>query len=108
MIRKAGDGVSNEKELRNILNPCEKEILKFMKEFIVYELATFHLASSFNNDCIWADSSLENEYLDAIDYFNCTKPKFKEIDKERIKKMLEEKYHLRIVNENPIQIEKVQ
>ena len=108
MIRKSGDGCSNEEEFRKILEPCEKEITNYMKNELLYELATFHLASSFKHDCIWSDSSLKKEYEDALDYFNFLKPKFEEVDKERIKKLLEEKYSLRIINENPIEIEKIQ
>ncbi len=108
MIRKPGDGYSNEDEFARILNPCEEEIKAFISNELVYELATFHLASSFNHDCIWADSSLKNEYMDAIDYFNTKKPKFEDLDVKRIKKMLEEKYSLRIINDDPIKIEKIQ
>ena len=108
MIRKAGDGSSNEEEFARILRPCEEEIKAFIKNELIYELATFHLASSFNHDCIWADSSLANEYDDAVDYLNTKRPAFEDLDKERIKKMLEEKYSLRIVSEDPIEIEKIQ
>lgn len=95
--------------IAKILEPHEQNVMKHIGNEIVYDFFPFVLASAFNNNCIWDDSTLEYEYIDAIDYLQSISfPGYKKLDIDRIKKTMEEKYSLKIVNESPIKIEKIQ
>lgn len=95
--------------LAKILRPHEQNVMKHIGNEIVYDFFPFVLASAFNNDCIWDDSTLEYEYIDAIDYLQSLSfPGYKKLDIDRIKKVMEDKYSLKIVSESPIKIEKIQ
>lgn len=95
--------------LAKILRPHEQNVMKHIGNEIVYDFFPFVLASAFNNDCIWDDSTLEYEYIDAIDYLHSLSfPGYKKLDIDRIKKVMEDKYSLKIISEKPIKIEKIQ
>ena len=95
--------------IAKILKPHEQNVMKHIGNEIVYDFFPFVLASAFNNNCIWDDSTLEYEYIDAIDYLQSISfPGYKKLDIDRIKKTMEEQYSLKIVSENPIKIEKIQ
>jgi len=110
MIRssKEREKISDE-DLAKILKPHEQNVFKHIGNEIIYDFFPFVLASAFNNDCIWDDSTLEYEYIDATDYLRSINfPGYKKLDIDRIKKIMEEKYSLKIISENPIKIEKIQ
>lgn len=99
----------SDEALAETLKPHEENVMKHIGNEIIYDFFPFVLASAFNNDCIWDDSTLEFEYIDAIDYLRSFNfPGYKKLDIDRIKKTMEEKYSLKIVNEDPIKIEKIQ
>lgn len=99
----------SDEALAETLKPHEENVMKHIGNEIIYDFFPFVLASAFNNDCIWDDSTLEFEYIDAIDYLRSFNfPGYKKLDVDRIKKTMEEKYSLKIVNESPIKIEKIQ
>ena len=96
-------------EMAKILKPHEQNVMRHIGNEIVYDFFPFVLASAYNNNCIWDDSTLEYEYIDAIDYLRSISfPGYKKLDIERIKKTMEEKYSLKIISESPIKIEKIQ
>ena len=95
--------------IAKILEPHEQNVMKHIGNEIVYDFFPFVLASAFNNNCIWDDSTLEYEYIDAIDYLQSISfPGYKKLDIDRIKEIMEEKYSLKIISEDPIKIEKIQ
>ena len=99
----------SDEALAETLKPHEENVMKHIGNEIIYDFFPFVLASAFNNDCIWDDSTLEFEYIDAIDYLRSFNfPGYKKLDVDRIKKTMEEKYSLKIINEDPIKIEKIQ
>ncbi len=96
-------------EIATLLKPHEQYVMQNIGKEIIYDFFPFVLASAFNNDCIWDDSTLEFEYIDAIDYLRSSSfPGYKELDIDRVKKIMEEKYSLKITNDDPIKIEKIQ
>lgn len=99
----------SESNLANILKPHEDHVMSYIGNDLIYDFFPFVLASAFNYDCIWDDSTLEDEYIDAIDYVHSLSfPKYKNLDIDRIKKIMEDKYHLKIISVKPIKIEKIQ
>ena len=99
----------SDKDFEEILKPHEQNVKKHIGEVIVYDYFAFVLASAYNHDCIWEDSTLEFEYIDAIDYLNSLDfPGYKKLDIKKISDIMREKYSLNIVSENPIKIEKIQ
>ena len=97
----------SDKELNKILKKYDDEVMNYVKNTLLYELASFQLASAYNHDCIWPDSSLENEYIEAMGFLSFVKPAFKKIDKNKINRILEEKYSLKVINDDPIKIEEI-
>jgi len=110
MIRKArSETALSDNEIAKILRPHEQAVFDYIGTDLIYDFFAFVLADAFNKDCIWEDSTLEFEYIDALDYLRVSKaPGYKKLDLKRIKKILKEKYSLRITSENPIRIEKIQ
>ena len=64
----------SDKELNKILKKYDDEVMNYVKNTLLYELASFQLASAYNHDCIWPDSSLENEYIEAMGFLSFVKP----------------------------------
>ena len=102
MIRKArSETALSDNEIAKILRPHEQAVFDYIGTDLIYDFFAFVLADAFNKDCIWEDSTLE--------FLRVSKaPGYKKLDLKRIKKILKEKYSLRITSENPIRIEKIQ
>ena len=76
----------SDEALAETLKPHEENVMKHIGNEIIYDFFPFVLASAFNNDCIWDDSTLEFEYIDAIDYLRSFNfPGYKKLDVDRIK-----------------------
>lgn len=86
---------NNDKKLGKYLEKYDAEVMYFIKNTLLYELAAFQVASAYNHDCIWSDSCLEQEYMEAMSFMTFQKPPFSAIDTKKIKSIIEEKYNLK-------------
>lgn len=92
-----------------ILTQHDSNVKKHIGKVIVYDFFAFVLASSFNHNCILETNTLEEEYIDACDFLGRINfPGYKKLDLNKLNKILEEKYSLKVISEDPIKIEKIQ
>lgn len=110
MILKANERKKlNDEEFVEHIKPFEDLIYNSSAEIFIHDYFAFILASAFNTDCIWDDSTLEFEYINATEFLtrlNC--PGYKKLDINHLKNILKEKYSLNLICEKPIKIEKIQ
>jgi len=92
-----------------ILTQHDLNVKNHIGEVIVYDFFAFVLASAFDHNCIIDYNTLEDEYIDACDYLGRINfPGYKKLDLNKLNKILEEKYSLKVISEDPIKIEKIQ
>ncbi len=94
-------------EFYELIDPYVEDMIKYCTNDLVYELFAKSLSSAYNNSALFENFTLENEYRDAIDFVSCM-PEFENINVKKLKNILEKKYSLKIVNENPLIIEKIE
>lgn len=100
MIRKNLE-VCSEKEFLEIVEPFNEEISKYI-ESILDDYIAFYIATGYKLSALW-EANLKSYINDAIE--NLTAINFKNnIDNEKIKKILKEKYSLLVVNDKNLEI----
>ena len=104
MIRYDLDGDVSDEDFEKRLVPCLDKVNQYIKDYIVNEFIAMDIATFYEMDVMWEEpldviirGSLDD--LAQVTYNFC--------DIEKIKQILEDKYHLKITNENPINIEKI-
>ena len=94
-----------DEEYENILIPYEENFKLFIKKFILPEVIAFGIASAFERNAMWK-STLQQEY-------NSFKDRIIFLDEDQnsvmsdIKNILEIKYSLLIINDDPLEIKKI-
>jgi len=96
---------AREIEIRKILDPFEDEFMHYIKNEISYEFYSYYLYLCHKMNAIFDNSNLCAEINDAKEYGQ-ELPRLSELDVEKLKDVLKQKYDLEIVNENPLQIKK--
>lgn len=77
-----------------------------MNEYVIPEVVAFYIANAFYRNTMW-ESSLIQIYNSASDMINVfTKDKNKSI--KEIKKLLKIKYALEVINDNPLNLKKIE
>lgn len=105
MIRKNNGDISDE-EVERILIPFSDNIIDFMNEYVIPEVVAFYIANAFYRNAMW-ESSLIQIYNSASDMINVsTKDKNKSI--KEIKKLLKIKYALDVINDNPLELKRIE
>lgn len=90
-----------EKEWNQKYLPFYNNFSKYMINYIIPDTIAFYLANSFSRNCL-CDSSLYNHINSAKDIFNIKCDTNKLIPK--ISEILKIKYNLKIVNNNPLRL----
>ena len=105
MIRKSNGDISDE-EVEQILIPFSDNTYDFMNEYVIPKVVAFYIANAFYRNAMW-ESSLIQIYNSASDMINVTsKDKNKSINE--IKKLLRIKYALNVVNDDPLELERIE
>lgn len=97
------DDVSDE-DYETKLEPCLDKINQYIKDHIVNEFVAMDIATFYEMDVMW-EEPLESIIGGALDDLAQVTNDFCDI--EKIKQILEKEYHLKITNENPINIEEL-
>lgn len=105
MIRKCNDDISDE-EVEKILVPFSDNNNDFMNEYVIPEVVAFYIANAFYRNALWECSFIQI-YNSACNMFNVSiKNKNKSISE--IKKLLKIKYALKVINDDPMELEKIE
>lgn len=94
--------ISDEKFERKYL-PCIDNFCDYMKKFVIPDAVAFYLANEYDRDCL-DECPLINHINSAIDVFNIVVD-VKELI-PTIEMILKIKYNLKIINKNPLKLEK--
>lgn len=105
MIRKSNGDIYDE-EVERILIPFSDNTNEFMNEYVIPEVVAFYKANAFYRNPMW-ESSLIQIYNSASDMINVsTNDKNKSL--KEIKKLLKIKYALDIINDNPLELRRIE
>ena len=96
------DDISDEEFERKYL-PCIDNFCDYMKKFVIPDVVAFYLANEYDRNCL-DECPLINHINSAIDVFNIVVDVGKLIP--TIEMILKIKYNLKIINKNPLKLEK--
>lgn len=100
MIRKNLE-ICSEEEFLKIVEPFNEEISKYIEGFLDDYIA-YYIATGYRLNALW-EANLKSYINDAIE--NLTAINFKNnIDNEKIKRLLKEKYSLLVINDKSLEI----
>jgi hypothetical protein len=92
-----------DEEFENLYLPFYNNFEKYMTNYIIPDVVAFYLANSYSRNCL-CNSPLYNHINSAIDVFNIQCDINKLIP--QIEKILEIKYNVKIINNNPLKLNK--
>ena len=92
-----------DKEFEEIFLPFYDNYNEYMINYVIPDTIAFYLANGYSRDCL-SDCPLYNHINSAIDIFNVSCDINSLIPE--IKQILKINYNLKIVNDNPLKIEK--
>ena len=104
MIRTDMNDISDD-EFDEIVLPCIEKLHDYVVNNFLNEYVATHMAVYFNGDAMWSQT-LHQQLNSAVEDFSQFTEK--DCDIEQIKKILKEKYKLKITNESPLAIEKIE
>ncbi len=96
MIRKEDCANVSEEEFEKLVLPHDKKIDEYLKE-ISYDYVAFYLASGYELSALW-EGPLRTHVNSALQVFCDPESLFNDFDYEKLEKILEEKYNLKIIN----------
>ena len=106
MIRKSDGKDISEEEWNNILNPFYDNYTDFMENYVMPEVIAFYIASSFYRNAMW-ESTFKEHYNSGKEHLNIFDENYKKVKSEVIK-LLKIKYSLEIINENPLELKRIE
>lgn len=96
----------SDKDLKNIIIPFYDNYNEFVITYIMPEVISFYIASSFYRNAM-CNATLKQHYNSAKDIFNIDSENYSKVKKEIIK-LLKIKYSLEIVSEDPLELKKIE
>ena len=97
------DGDISDEEYKRKYLPCIDNFCDYMKKFVIPDAIAFYLANEYDRNCL-DECPLINHINSAIDVFNIVVDMRELIP--RIEMILKIKYNLKIINRNPLKLEK--
>ena len=105
MIRKNEDLVKmSDNEFDNIVKPLNKKIDEYIKDNILYQYVTYYISTAYKMDALW-DSKFNLNVYEAID--KLAQLTDKDCDMDKIKLILENESKLKVVSDEPTNIEEI-
>ncbi len=105
MIRTNLEDFTDE-EYENILLPFENNFQKYIIKYVLPEIVAFGIASGYERNAIWS-GSLKIHYNTIKDRIPVYNEDYNSTIKD-VKELLEIKYSLLIINDDPLEIKKIQ
>ena len=94
----------DEETFLNYVVPASDTVKKYVVDNFLYDYVAFYLATYYKMDAVW-ECKMEQEVNSAL----CSLCNYEntELDYEKIKNILREKYQINITNEIPLEIEEL-
>ena len=106
MIRENVNGDISDEEFEKILKPFSDSYDEYLENYIMPEVIAYYIANSYYRNAMYEGSFLQhyNSAKDLINMFGENEEKVK----AEVFKLLRVKYALSIINENPLEIKKIE
>ena len=106
MLRKSTDEDISDEECEKVINPFYDNYHRYVEEYVMPEVIAFYIASSFYRNAMWEATFLQH-YNSASDMFNILNENYEKTKAEVIK-LLRIKYSLEVINEDPLDLKKIE
>lgn len=106
MIRKCTDEDISDEELEKVMNPFYDNYHEYIITYDMPEVIAFYIVSSFIRNA-W-EATFYQHYNSAKDTFNICDDEDYESIKAEVIKLLRMKYSLEIINEDPLDLKKIE
>lgn len=106
MIRKCTDEDISDEELEKVINPFYDNYHEYIITYVMPEVIAFYIASSFIRNAMW-EATFYQHYNSAKDMLNLFNEDYKTV-KAEVFKLLKIKYALLVINENPLELKRIE
>ncbi len=107
MIRQCTNEDISHEELEKVINPFYDNYHEYIITYVMPEVIAFYIASSYSRNAIW-EATFYQYYNSAKDIFNISDDEDYNSIKAEIIKLLRTKYSLEIINEDPLNLKKIE
>lgn len=106
MIRRTTNGDISDNEFNAILKPFLEDYDNFIYSYIMPEIIAYYIANAYNRNSMYA-GTFNQHYNSAKDMLNLFNEDY-EIVKAEVYKLLKIKYALLVINENPLELKRIE
>ena len=106
MLRKCTDEDISDEECKNVINPFYDNFDEYVVTYIIPEVISFYIDSSFYRNAMWEATFLQH-FNSAADVFSIPYNIYEKI-KTEVVKLLRIKYALEIISEDPLDFKKIE
>lgn len=106
MIRPSTDEDITDEEFEKILKPFVDNYDDFIINYIMPEVIAYYIANSFYRNAMYETTFIQ-EYNSAKDLINLFGEDYEQV-KAEVMKLLRIKYALEVINENPLELKKIE
>ena len=107
MIRKFTDEDISDEELEKVINSFYDNYHEYIITYVMPEVIAFYMGSSFIRNAM-LEATFYQHYNSAKDIFNISDDEDYESIKAEVIKLLRMKYSLEIINEDPLDLKKIE
>ena len=106
MIRKTTNGDISDDEFEAVLKPFLDDYDNFIYSYVMTEIISCYIANSFNRNSMYS-GTFNQHYNSAKDILNLFNEDYETV-KAEVFKLLKIKYALLVVNENPLELKRIE
>ena len=106
MIRKTTNGNISDDEFEAVLKPFLEDYDNFIYSYVMPEIIAYYIANSFNRNSMYS-GTFDQHYNSAKDMLNLFNEDYETV-KAEVFKLLKIKYALLVVNENPLELKRIE
>lgn len=106
MIRKTTNGDISDEEFEAVLKPFLDDYDNFIYSYVMPEIIAYYIANSFNRNSMYS-GTFDQHYNSAKDMLNLFNEDYETV-KAEVFKLLKIKYALLVVNENPLELKRIE
>lgn len=89
-------------EFENLVKPYNNLLSQYINNNILYEFVAFYIAKGYELNALFEDDLTSHVYS-AIEHLSAVEFK-KSYDYDKLKKVLQNKYFLEVINDSPLQV----
>ena len=106
MIRNTTNGDISDDEFEAVLKPFLDDYDNFIYSYVTLEIIAYYIANAFNRNSMYS-GSFDQHYNSAKDILNLFNEDYETV-KAEVFKLLKIKYALLVVNENPLELKRIE